>query len=123
MTGRMSDNPADSLRREPKVVAATLAEQLDREAKEFADSELPNSQYARWLMARVTALEAALESARADERERLQRENQEAVKLLKYALHLRMYGENAPGGNETWREFDGNCERFLRARLDAGGGV
>jgi hypothetical protein len=37
-----------------------------------------------------------------------------AKKLLEYALHLRMYGERAPGGNETWREFDKMTEHFLR---------
>lgn len=34
--------------------------------------------------------------------------------LLEYALHLRQHGEHAPGGNETWAEFDQRCERFLR---------
>lgn len=37
-----------------------------------------------------------------------------AVTLLRYALHLRMYGENAPGGNETWAEFDRRAEALLR---------
>jgi hypothetical protein len=39
----------------------------------------------------------------------------EAIKLLEYAMHLRMHGECAPGGNETWREFDTRNETFLRA--------
>jgi hypothetical protein len=39
----------------------------------------------------------------------------EAIKLLEYAMHLRMNGECAPGGNETWREFDTRNETFLRA--------
>lgn len=39
----------------------------------------------------------------------------EAIRLLEYALHLRMYGERAPGGNETWREFETRTEEFLRA--------
>lgn len=34
--------------------------------------------------------------------------------ILKLAMHLRMYGENAPGGRETWKEFDTRCEAFLR---------
>lgn len=38
----------------------------------------------------------------------------EALDLLKYVLHLRMHGENAPGGSETWREFDTRCEAYLR---------
>ena len=43
----------------------------------------------------------------------------EAVELLEYALHLRMHGERAPGGIETWREFDQRCEAFLRKRMGA----
>jgi hypothetical protein len=39
----------------------------------------------------------------------------EARRLLEYALHLRMHGERAPGGNETWAEFDQRCEAYLRA--------
>lgn len=38
----------------------------------------------------------------------------EAVKLLEYALHLRMYGERAPGGNETWVRWDVDVEKWLR---------
>lgn len=38
------------------------------------------------------------------------------VELLEYAFNLRQYGERAPGGNETWAEFDRRCEAFLRAR-------
>jgi hypothetical protein len=43
----------------------------------------------------------------------------EADRLVAYALHLRMHGERAPGGNETWRQFDRDAEAYLRAR--AGG--
>lgn len=39
---------------------------------------------------------------------------EEAVKLLEYALTIRMYGERAPGGDENWRQFDRDAERFLR---------
>jgi hypothetical protein len=38
----------------------------------------------------------------------------EAVRLLRYALHLREHGELAPGGKETWGLFDRACESFLR---------
>ena len=38
----------------------------------------------------------------------------EARRLLEYALHLRQHGENAPGGTETWAEFDRKAEHFLR---------
>lgn len=41
-----------------------------------------------------------------------------AVKLLEYALHLRMYGECAPGGDETWLEWDARAEAFLRSLTD-----
>ena len=32
--------------------------------------------------------------------------------IAEYGLHLAMYGERAPGGDETWREF----ERRMRAQ-------
>lgn len=38
-----------------------------------------------------------------------------AVALVQYALHLRMHGERAPGGTETWAEFDRRAEEFLRS--------
>lgn len=38
----------------------------------------------------------------------------DALELLRYALHLRMHGENASGGTETWAEFDQRCEALLR---------
>jgi hypothetical protein len=38
----------------------------------------------------------------------------EAHRLLEFALHLRMHGENAPGGTETWAQFDREVEHFLR---------
>ena len=40
-------------------------------------------------------------------------------KVVEYALHLRMYGEMAPGGNETWRRFDTLAEAALRGMHDA----
>lgn len=42
----------------------------------------------------------------------------EAIRLLEYALHLRQHGERAPGGTETWAEFDQCAETFLRQRQD-----
>lgn len=38
--------------------------------------------------------------------------------LVEYALHLRMYGENAPGGDETWATWDRAAERWLRGALE-----
>jgi hypothetical protein len=35
--------------------------------------------------------------------------------LIEYAFHLRQYGERAPGGSETWREWDVNAEIWLRS--------
>lgn len=35
--------------------------------------------------------------------------------IAEYGLHLAMHGEHAPGGDETWREF----ERRMRARAKA----
>jgi hypothetical protein len=40
-----------------------------------------------------------------------------AVKLLEEALFLRMNGERAPGGNETWHDWDNKAEVFLRSLL------
>jgi hypothetical protein len=42
-----------------------------------------------------------------------------AVRLIEEALHLRMNGERAPGGDETWRDWDRRAETYLRnaARL------
>lgn len=41
----------------------------------------------------------------------------EAIKLLRYALHLRINGERAPGGDETWAQWDHDAETFLRSLL------
>ena len=38
-----------------------------------------------------------------------------ARRLLAYAMHLRQYGERAPGGDETWAEWDAMAEAHLRA--------
>lgn len=40
-----------------------------------------------------------------------------AVELLEEALHLRMNGERAPGGNESWDEWDCKAEAFLRTDI------
>lgn len=42
-------------------------------------------------------------------------QRREATALVEYALHLRMHGENAPGGTETWAQFDRKAEEFLRS--------
>jgi hypothetical protein len=39
---------------------------------------------------------------------------QTAIRLLEEAFHLRMNGERAPGGNETWQDWDRRAETFLR---------
>ncbi len=36
------------------------------------------------------------------------------VRLIEEALHLRMNGERAPGGNETWADWDRRAEQYLR---------
>ena len=47
------------------------------------------------------------------------REDRRALKkLAEYALHLRMYGEHAPGGNETWQRWDSMAENTLRNLKD-----
>lgn len=35
--------------------------------------------------------------------------------LIEYAFFLRQYGERAPGGNETWREWHTAAEIWLRS--------
>jgi hypothetical protein len=37
-----------------------------------------------------------------------------ATALLREALHIRMYGEFAPGGRENWHDWDRKAEHFLR---------
>ncbi len=44
----------------------------------------------------------------------------QAVALLEEALHLRMNGERAPGGNETWADWDKKAELYLRHASDRG---
>jgi hypothetical protein len=44
-----------------------------------------------------------------------------AVRLLEEALHLRRNGEHAPGGNETWRDWDERAEKYLRGLLPSNG--
>ena len=44
-------------------------------------------------------------------------ERDEAVKLLERVLHLRMNGERAPGGDETWPPLDRDIEAYLRSLL------
>ena len=43
-----------------------------------------------------------------------------AVRLVEEALHLRVNGERAPGGTETWHAWERKAERFLRDRLAEG---
>ncbi len=40
--------------------------------------------------------------------------------LLERVLHLRMNGERAPGGDETWPPLDRDIERHLRSLLPPG---
>ena len=49
------------------------------------------------------------------ERDGLRRALADATRLLEFAMHLRSYGERAPGGSETWQEFDRAAEVFLRS--------
>jgi hypothetical protein len=58
---------------------------------------------------RADRAEAELASLRASD--------DQAVKLLEYANHLRRYGERVQGGNETWGRFDRDCEAYLQGRL------
>lgn len=64
---------------------------------------------AGWLLAELSAMVTA---ARA--------ERDEAAALLERVLFLRMNGERAPGGDETWPPLDRDVERFLRSLLPPG---
>ena len=44
-----------------------------------------------------------------------------AGKLLERVLMLRMHGEDAPGGTDTWYQLDGDVETYLRSVLDSKG--
>ncbi len=46
----------------------------------------------------------------------VKRQRSTAILLVEYALHLRQHGERAPGGNETWAQFDRDAEAFLRTQ-------
>lgn len=60
-------------------------------------------------LSRLRVLEKRCADLEAAEAERDQ-----AKTLLEYAIHLRQHGERAPGGNETWAEFDQRTDHFLR---------
>lgn len=47
----------------------------------------------------------------------------EAVRLLEEALHLSLYGERAPGGDETWQEWHRKNEAYLRKLQEEDGGT
>lgn len=60
------------------------------------------------------ALDTAVRKVTA-ERDEAEAALDRANRLLRYALHLRINGENAPGGNETWQQFDRDCDEHLRS--------
>ena len=64
----------------------------------------------------LRALAAITERLAGDEQAHLAAESATAVTLLGDAMHLRVNGERAPGGNETWPDWDRKAEAFLRAR-------
>jgi hypothetical protein len=45
------------------------------------------------------------------------RQRDQAIELLEEALHIRQNGENAPGGNENWRDWEYKTEGFLRSLI------
>lgn len=47
---------------------------------------------------------------------------EEALRLLEQALVLRMHGEKAPGGAETWSTWEERVEVFLRSTYNDPGG-
>lgn len=65
------------------------------------------------------ARKQAEEHCAADHEEcrRLAAARDEALALLAYGLQLRQHGEQAPGGRETWAEFDRKTEALLRSQM------
>jgi hypothetical protein len=78
--------------------------------------QLSRTEYGRVLKVRITKIGDDMLIARMKDKSREAVSNAlvDAVDLLQYGLHLRVHGENAPGGSETWREFDQRTEAFLR---------
>jgi hypothetical protein len=85
----------------PEVLAAVDAA-LD-------DLPQPDSRFERdrWRIASRVALDAAAPILASRE--------QEAVRLLEEALHIRTNGERAPGGTENWHDWDRQAEASLRS--------
>lgn len=86
--------------------------------------QLSRTDHGRVLKVRITQNDPSGLSARMRDQSRGQigRPLIGAVELLEYALHLRQHGERAPGGNETWAEFDKRAEAFLRKVRGVGEG-
>jgi len=86
-------------------------DELDREGWSYADIMRQRDE-ARAEVEERLAADLLVQQRATDEAETaLDRAN----RLLRYVLHLRMYGENAPGGNETWQQFDRDCDEYLRS--------
>jgi hypothetical protein len=80
----------------------------------------------RWLASFRTDVERTATQAAVDAAQRaraaavaLEQELAEAMELVEYSLHLQMYGERAPGGDETWHELNRRTEAFVRRGDDA----
>ena len=84
-----------------------LATLLPENAETWPEEAHRLQQQRNEALRRLDAAESALRQVRED---------RDALKAVaEYALHLRMYGERAPGGDETWSKWESMVERVLRA--------
>jgi hypothetical protein len=110
---RLEGARADLVDRSLALKQALAASQADLTRVERERDEARTS--VRAYAARTFELLDERDSARA-ELATATDELEQAIVLLGYALHLRMHGECAPGGNETWDRFDRDAEAFLRLK-------
>lgn len=97
----------DTMRATKKADALRLANGILRTAR--ADVERERDDAKR----RLAVMEDAYTAAQKQSAARYE-ELTEANRLLNLAMHLRQHGENAPGGTETWAQFDREAETYLR---------
>lgn len=115
-TGPTGESKAESLRAYRNHAASAR----EWAARNGYRAQISRRENGRILSVRLTRPAGAdnLERLRQMSRNELGQSLVQAIKLLNYAFHLRVHGENAPGGSETWAQFDRNAETFLRKIQD-----
>lgn len=109
---------------EPKSDSLRIYRNHAQSLREWADrrgyrGQLSRRENGRILLVRLTKDQAGsrapyVATMQPMSRSEIGRHAIEALQLLEYALHIRMYGERAPGGNKNWPEFDRRAELLLR---------